>query len=178
MKRAIDIADLILKILSCVAILCAGAWAVWVFWLSGATDWQNNITLETQVLPYHDNLRLLVIHAKSKNPRNTTFELDRGKDDSYQLRVRKLASDAKAGTVFHENEGELVASADLLKLAGGDYEFLPNAEMDDMQTVVLPVGSTVSVIAEMKIHTGTHNKHGSEPDVDENATSTVVHIAP
>jgi hypothetical protein len=77
-----------------------------------------------------------------------------------------------------EDEGELIASADLLKLAGDSYEFLPNAEMDDMQTVVLPVGSTVSVIAGMKIHTGTRNKHGGEPDVDENATSTVVHIAP
>ena len=177
MKRAIEIADLILKILSCIAILSAGAWAVWVFWLSGATDWQNNITLETQVLPYHDNLRLLVIHAKSKNPRNTTFEMN-SKHDSSQLRVRKLVADAKAGTVFHEDEGELVASADLLKLAGDSYEFLPNAEMDDMQAVVLPVGSTVSVIAEMKIYTGTRNKHGSEPDIDENATSTVVHIAP
>lgn len=141
MKRAAEIADLFLKTLSCIAILSAGAWAAWVFWLGGATDWQNNITLETHVLPYRDDLCLLVIHAKSKNPRNTTFELDSTRHDSYQLRVRKLASDAKAGTVFHEDEGELIASADLLKLAGGSYEFLPNAEMDDMQSIVLRVGS-------------------------------------
>lgn len=63
--------------------------------------------------------------------------------------MRKLAADAKAGAVFHEDEGDLIASVNLLKLAGDNYEFLPGAEMDDMQTIVLPVGSTVSVIAEM-----------------------------
>ncbi|MGF6604540.1 hypothetical protein P3T23_009296 [Paraburkholderia sp. GAS448] len=83
MKRAIDIADLILKILSSVAIVGAGIWAMWTFWLSGSTDWQNNLTLETQVLPYHDDLRLLVIHARSRNPRNVTFELSSGTHDSY-----------------------------------------------------------------------------------------------
>ncbi|RKE25258.1 hypothetical protein B0G76_6785 [Paraburkholderia sp. BL23I1N1] len=177
MRRAIEIVDLGLKVLSCIAILCAGAWAAWVFWLAGSTDWQNNLTLETQVLPYHDNLRLLVVHIRSKNPRTATFELDSDRHDSFQLRVRKLSAGAKAGTVFHEDEGELVASADLLKLAGDSYEFLPNAEMDDMQTVVSPVGIAVSVIAEMKIHTGAYDKHG-QPDVDSNSTSTVVRIEP
>ncbi|CAD6533052.1 hypothetical protein ACFQ3P_14450 [Paraburkholderia sabiae] len=177
MKRAIEIADFALKVLSCLAIIGAAGWAVWVFWLGGSTDWQDNITLETEVLPYHDDLRLLVIHAKSKNPRNATFELNSTKHDSYQMRVRKLASDAKAGTVFHEDQGDVIASIDLLKLAGDDYEFLPGAEMDDMQTIVLPLGTTVQVIAEMKVHTGARNTHG-QPDVDENATSTVVHVAP
>lgn len=177
MRKITEFADLALKVLSCLAIIGAGVWALWVFWLGGSTDWQNNITLETQVLPYHDDLRLLVVHVKSKNPRSATFELDASKKDSYELRVRKLAADAKAGTVFHEDEGDLIASADLLKLAGGDYEFLPGAEMDDMQTIVLPASSTVSVIAEMKIHTGTRDKNG-EPDVDENATSAIVHIEP
>lgn len=177
MKRAVEIADFVLKLLSCVGILCAGAWALWVFWLGGSTDWQDNITLETQVLPYHDDLRLLVVHAKSKNPRTATFELDTSNHDSYQLRIHRLAPNAKLGTVFHEDEVQLLASVDLLQLAGGSYEFLPNAEMDDMQTVVVHAGDTVSVIAEMKIHTGQRDEHG-QPDVDANSTSTVVHVAP
>ncbi|CAJ7135471.1 Uncharacterised protein [Burkholderia pseudomallei] len=177
MKRATEIADLALKVLSCLAIIGTAGWAVWVFWLGGSTDWQDNITIETEVLPYRDDLRLLVIHAKSKNPRNTTFELDSMKHDSYQMRVRKLASDAKAGTVFNEDDGDVIASIDLLKLAGDNYEFLPGAEMDDMQAIVLPLGTTVQVIAEMKIHTGVRDAHG-QPDIDENTTSTVVHIAP
>lgn len=177
MKRAIEIADLVLKVLSCIAIVCAGVWALYTFGVSGATDWQGNISIETQVLPYRGNLRLLVVHVKSKNPRNTTFQLDSGKQDLYQLRVRELTANAKLGTVIHEDEGELVASADLLKQAGGTYEFLPNAEMDDMQTVVLSAGTTVSVTAEMRIHTNTRDIHGAA-DIDENATSAVVRITP
>jgi len=177
MKRASEIAELLLKTLSCVAIIGGGVWALWGFWLGGSTDWQDNISLETQVLPYRDNLRLLVVHVKSKNPRNTTFELDSNLHDSYQLRVRRLAGDGKVGTVFHEDEGDLIASADLLKLAGDNYKFLPNAEMDDMQTIVLPVGSTVSLTAEMQIHTNTNDNHGN-PDTDSNSTSAVVRIEP
>ncbi|VWD37270.1 hypothetical protein BLA17378_07777 [Burkholderia aenigmatica] len=177
MKKITEIADFTFKVLSCLAIIGAGGWAVWGFWLGGWTDWQDNITLETQVLPYRDDLRLLVVHAKSKNPRNATFELDSMKHDSYQMRVRKLPSDAKAGAVFHEDEGELIADIDLLKLAGDSYEFLPSAEMDDMQTIVVPAGTTVQVIAEMQIHTGGRDKHG-QPDIDKNATSTVIHIGP
>ncbi|WP_074772187.1 hypothetical protein [Paraburkholderia fungorum] len=177
MKKATEFADLFLKFLSCVAIVCAGIWALYTFRLGGSTDWQDNITLETQILPYRGDLRLLVVHAKSKNPRNTTFELNSALGDTYQLRIRKLTPDAKAGTVFHEDEGDLIASVDLLKLAGDSYEFLPNAEMDDMQTIVLPVDSTVQVITEMKIHTGTTDKNG-QPDIDENSTSAVVHIGP
>ncbi|AJZ58074.1 hypothetical protein OI25_595 [Paraburkholderia fungorum] len=177
MKKATEIADFALKILSCLAIIGAGVWALWVFWLGGSTDWQDNITLETQVLPYHDDLRLLVVHAKSKNPRSATFELNDSKKDSYELRVRKLSADAKVGTVFHGDDGDLIAKIDLLKLAGGNYEFLPSAEMEDVQTIVLQAGSTVSVTAEMKIHTGTRDKNG-EPDIDENSTSAIVHIEP
>jgi len=177
MKKAIEIADLTLKILSCAAIVGAGCWALWVFWLSGSTDWQANVTLETQVLPYHDNLRLLVVHAKAKNPRNTTFELVSKEHDSYWLRVRKVPADAKAGTVFHEDEGDMIADIDLLKLAGDNYEFLPNAEMDDMQTIVVSVGTTVSIIAEMQIHTGALDAHG-QPDTDSNAASALVRVEP
>ncbi|WP_118181408.1 hypothetical protein [Paraburkholderia phosphatilytica] len=177
MKRAIEISDLALKTLSCIAILCAGGWALWVFWLGGATDWQANIAVDTQVLPYRDDLRLLVVHVKAKNPRSTSFDLDSTQHDSYTLRVRKIATDGKAGTVFHEDEGDLIASIDLLKLASGNYEFLPGAEMDDMQTIVLPAGSTITLTADMELHTGSVDEHGN-PDTDSNGASTVVRIEP
>ncbi|WP_091797036.1 hypothetical protein [Burkholderia sp. WP9] len=44
MKKAIDLADLCLKILSCVAIACAGIWALCTFRLGGSTDWQDKTT--------------------------------------------------------------------------------------------------------------------------------------
>lgn len=109
------------------------------------------------MLPNHVELRLLVVHVTSKNPRSATLELDAGKKDSYQLRVHKLSADAKIRTVFHEDEGDLIAMIDLLKLTSGGYEFLPSAEM--------------------RIHTGDRNKNG-EADVDENSTSAIEHIEP
>jgi len=177
MKRTTEFFDLAQKILTCAAIVCAGAWAVWIFVLGGSTGWQANITIETQVLPYHDDLRLLVVHVTSKNPRNVTFELNSDDHDSYVLHVRKLAGDAKAGTAFGEDEGDTIKDIDLLKLIGGDYEFSPNAEMDDMQTIVVPVGTTVSLNAEMRQNNGTLDKRG-KPDFDFESASTVVHVGP
>lgn len=177
MKRTIEVADLVLKILSCVAILGAGGWALYTFWLGGANNWQSNVTIETQVLPYRDDLRLLVVHVKAKNPRTATFELESRLHDSYALRVRKIADAAKVGAVFYEDTGDVLADIDLLAHVGGDYEFVPGAEMDDMETIVLPVGTTVSLKADMQMHNGTLDKRGN-PDTDTNGASAVVRIAP
>lgn len=177
MKRAIEIADLILKVLSCVAILGAGGWAVWVYWLGGWTDWQNNITIETKVLPYRDDLRLLIVHVKSKNPRTTVFELDKRLGDSYQLRVRKVSDRANANDVIDEDAGHVIATVDLMARTGDQYEFLPGAEMDDMRTIVLPLGSTVALTAEMAQHNGTRDAHG-KLDTDFISASAVVRIEP
>ncbi|WP_176052572.1 hypothetical protein [Paraburkholderia caribensis] len=173
--KKIEIADFVIRLLTLAALVCGGFWAWYQYSESGSTDWQNNITLKTEVLPYLGDMRLLVIHVQSKNPRPNKFELQSAKHDSFELRVRRLKPDAVEGKVFHEDEGDLIAQADLLKLAGGDYEFLPQAEMDDMQAVVVKANTWVSVIAEMKIHTGTRDAHG-QPDIDENSTSTVVYI--
>ena len=57
------------------------------------------------------------------------------------------------------------------------YDFLPGAEMDDMNSLVLPVNTIVSLTAEMQIHNGTKDKQG-KPDTDFVSASTVVRIAP
>jgi len=67
-KRAIDIADLVLKALSCLALVGGGVWAYYQFDIAGATGWQVNLAIETQVLPYHDDLRLLVVEPLETSP--------------------------------------------------------------------------------------------------------------
>ncbi|KWB49159.1 hypothetical protein WL35_07935 [Burkholderia ubonensis] len=173
--KKIEIADFVIRLLTLLAVVCGGLWAWYLYVESGATDWQNNITIKTEVLPYHDDLRLLVVHVQSKNPRPTKFELENSKHDSFELRVHTLPAGATVGKVFDEDEGDLLAHADLLKSAGGDYVFLPQAEMHDMRAIVVKANTWVSVIADMKIHTGTRNVHG-QPDIDENSTSAVVYI--
>lgn len=178
MKKAIEIADLALKVLSCIAIIGGGVWAYYQFKIAGSTDWQNNLALETQVLPYHDDLRLLVVHVKSKNPRNVTFNLRKKDGDSFVLRVQRIEDDAKVNTIIDPDERNVVVpDMDLMANTGGEYEFAPNAEMDDMRTIVLKVGSTLVLTADMETHNGTLDEHG-KPDTDFVSTSTVVHIAP
>ncbi|WP_322009303.1 hypothetical protein [Paraburkholderia sp. J12] len=147
----------------------------------GALDllawWRDGLAIEAQILPYSDDMRLLVVHVRSKNPRNTTFELFSKEHDSFVRRVRKLAPDAKAETVFPEDQGDLLATVDILARAGGDYESVPGAEMDDMQAIVVPGGATVSLTADMEMHTGTLNEHG-KPDTETNGASAIVHVGP
>lgn len=177
MKRATEIADLTLKILSCLAILGAGGWALINFSFGGSTDWQANIAIETQVLPYRDDLRLLVAHVKTKNPRPTKFDLTSARHDSYLLHVRRLPDDGRVKAVYAEDIGDdWVKPIDLLARAGGDYEFLPAAEMDDVQTIVVPVGATIALTANIERDLGKLNEHGKR-DTDSISASTVVHIA-
>ncbi|MFM0385855.1 hypothetical protein [Paraburkholderia dipogonis] len=176
-KTSFEKADFALRLLTFVALVAGGAWAAYQYKLTGADDWTNNMTVDAKVLPYHDDLRLLVVHVRSKNPRNTTFELESKSHDSYSLTVRKIAADAKVGTVFHEDAGDVIAKVDLLDEASGDYEFLPGAEMDDMQTIVLPAGITVVLTADMEIHNGTTDENG-KPDSDSISVSTVARVEP
>ncbi|MFM0079754.1 hypothetical protein P0D72_12840 [Paraburkholderia sediminicola] len=178
MKRAIEIADLVLKVLSCLAIIGGGVWAYYQFDIGGSTSWQNNITLETQVLPYRDDLRLLVVHVKSKNPRNVEFDLVKKDGDSFVLRVRRITDDAKVNTVIDPDKRDVVVpDIDLLANTGGEYDFAPNAEMDDMRTIVLKVGTTVALTADMETNNGSLDEH-DKPDTDFISASTVVRIEP
>jgi len=71
----------------------------------------------------------------------------------------------------------LIAKADLMQQTGGQYLFLPGAEMDDMRTIVLPAGAVVAISAEMRVHNGTKDEHG-KPDVDFITASTIVQVSP
>jgi hypothetical protein len=177
MKITTEKADFVVRVLTFLALAIGGAWAIYQYELTGATDWTNNLSLETKVMPYHDDLRLLVVHVRSKNPRNVGFELDTKKNDSFELRIRKFPDDAKANKVIDEDSGDIIASADLMEGTGGEYLLLPGAETDDMRTIVLPAKTTINVTAEMKIHNGTLDAQG-KPDFDSLSVSSVVRIEP
>lgn len=175
MKTWSEKADFALRLLTFIALVTVGIWAIYQYELAGSDDWTNNIRLETQVLPYHDNLRLLVVHVRSKNPRNYEFGLDSKQGDSFKLRFRKVATNTKENVITNEDGGDLINEEDLLKKAGGEYLFLPGAEMDDMRMIVLSANMAVMLTAEMKIHNGTLDTQG-KPDADFISASTVVTI--
>ncbi|RQT18558.1 hypothetical protein [Burkholderia contaminans] len=178
MKRALDIADLALKVLSCLAILGGGVWAYYQFDIAGATNWQSNLSIETQVLPYRGDLRLLVVHVKSKNPRSVAFRLIKKDGDSFVLHVERVSDDAKVNMIVAPRKQDaVVPDIDLLADTGGEYEFAPNAEMDDMRAIVLKVGSTIALTADMEANNGTFDTRG-KPNTDFITASTLVHVSP
>jgi len=129
MKIMIEVVDLGLKMLSCLAIIGGGMWAYYQFDIAGSTSWQNNLALETQVLPYNGDLRLLVVHVKSKNPRNIEFDLIKKDGDSFVLRVQRVADDAKVNAIIDpDRRSVVVPDIDLLANTGGEYDFAPIAE--------------------------------------------------
>ncbi|WP_395070524.1 hypothetical protein [Paraburkholderia silvatlantica] len=168
--RRLAIADFFVRVATLIFVLIACLWLYFHFVYGQDELWQGNINLSAEVLPYHDDLKLLVVHVRTKNPRDVQFELNKEEMDSFELRARELPLNGAEGKVFNEEEGKLIARADLLKLAGGGYIFLPKAEMDDMQVFVVRAGSWISLTAEMKSKTG-------QSYVKENDASMVVYVS-
>ncbi|PRC94902.1 hypothetical protein [Solimicrobium silvestre] len=170
-ERTQQIADIVLKILSCIAIVATGIWAYYQYYIKGANDWMVNLTITTEVLPYQEKLRLLVVHIKSKNPTSAKLDFEKEKG-TFDLIVRKLPDKLKEGSTLDEITGEKIAEIDLLT---EDLEILPSAEFDNMKTIVVPVGSTLSLTSAMEYENGTLTKEG-KPDHDFVSASTVIHI--
>jgi DNA/RNA endonuclease YhcR with UshA esterase domain len=125
--------------------------------------------MDANVLPYRENLRLVVVHVHAKSPRPVTFQLDSKAHDTYELRVRQVDAGKAANAVIDEDTGTVLVKADLMGGTGDLYEFLPDVEMDDMRAFVLPVGATVAITGEVTQHKG-------KPDEDSNSVSSVVHV--
>ncbi len=171
--------ELALKILTLIALVVGGVWALYLYSKAGADDWQDNLILETKVLPYHDNLRLLVVHVISKNPRNFRFVLNSKHGDSFKLRIQKIPTNRKVETVIGEDEDKanLIKTIDILANDSGEYELLPNAELDDMNSIVLKAHTLVQLTAEIDRPNGSTTKDG-KPDSDFISKSAIVRIEP
>jgi hypothetical protein len=138
------VTDLMLKWSSIAAILVGGGWAFYRFVLAGSDDWTINMAMTADVIPYYDNLRLVEVHVKTKNPRDSRASFA-PPTDKYTLIVRNVPPDLKSGTAFDFEHGAPIATVDLMPVEG--YELVPNAEFDDMAVVVLPAGSIVTLSA-------------------------------
>jgi len=147
-ERGLVYADLMLKVVSIIAFVVAAGWAYHQYWLAGSDDWMVNLEIQTEVLPYKDDLRMLVVHVKSKNPLNRSIEFDKAENDSYTLTVRKVVTGLKAGATVDLDKGESIGEVDLMP-TDGVYSFAPNAELDDVEAFILPVNTLVSLSVEL-----------------------------
>ncbi len=164
---ALKYADFFLKVLSCIAILGGGFWTWYLFDQGGGSDWMINLDMQTEVLPYDDNFRLLVVHVHSKNPRIVSFDFG-PKDGAYDLTFRKLDA-LKVNQVGNEDSGELLKKVNLMPNDG--ILWSPYAEFDDMRTLLVPKGITVVVNAALHV-----NHENDKASGDYVAASKVVSI--
>jgi len=129
------------------AVVGGAVWAYYQFVLGGGTDWAINLSLTTEVVRYHDDLALLIVHVRAKNPRMGEITLEPGKD-KYELKVRKIPLDRPSGTVMDPDDGaELVPAINMLPKDG--YTFPPGADFDEVTSVVVPFGTVVALTADM-----------------------------
>lgn len=146
-------AEFILKVVSIGAFAVAAVWAGYQYNVGGSTGWMVNLDVTTEVLPYKDNLRMLVVRVRSKNPRAASIEFYRAEKDSFTLTVRKIPDGMKEGAALDIEKGALIKEVDLMP-RDGDYLFLPNAEFEDMATVILPANEVVSLAVSLGDHEG------------------------
>ncbi len=151
--------DIALKLVSISAIVVTGCWAYYRFDLSGNDDWVVNMRMRSEVLPYNENSRLLVVHLDATNPTTTTVNVERGKG-GFKITLRKIPSDRKPGAVLDDDtSSEIIAERNLLAT---DVELLPNATFGYTEGFVVPLGQEVYIEAVMERSNGNSKKNDSE----------------
>jgi hypothetical protein len=144
------VADPLAKWATTLALIGGGVWAYYQFALAGAADWAINLDVSTEVIPYHDNLALLVVHVRSKNPRNSEVDVE-PPDGAFKLTIKELPEGKSSGSVIDPDDPSdsrnLLKTVDLLPKGG--YVFAPGADFEDVTSVVLPLGAKVWLTARL-----------------------------
>jgi len=150
--------DIVLKIASIFAIIVTGYWAYYRFDLSGNDDWVINMKMHTEILPYGEKSRLLVVRLEANNPTQTNVNIEKGKG-GFKITVRKIPAARKVGEVLDEaTSGEVIAERNLLV---ADIELLPNAIFGYTEGFIVPLGQEVYVEAVMERSNGNSKKYDS-----------------
>lgn len=146
-QKAKDWADLLLKVVSIVAIIAGGWWAYYQFWVTDTTASNIQLALSTEVVKYSGDYRLLLIHAK---PRNIGKVLVTPGKDGFLISVRKLPDELKPGVVDLKSLPEIYR-VNLLKRFPDGYEMEPGVEYDEVETLIVQKGGLYSVKAVMDL---------------------------
>jgi len=145
LRRAVEIADLVLKCVTIVAIVVGGVWFV----IQRADVENLSLGVTAESVEYRGDLRLLVIHVKPKNIGKVLVE-----PATFRLVVRKIPLGLPEGKIVELAPIEPMTSFDLLRHDRDGYEMEPNVEYDDVEVVVVPKNIVVHVEAELGFQDG------------------------
>lgn len=130
-------------------VLITGTWTYYRWQLSGGNDWMVNLDMATEVLPYSKDLRMLVVHVKSKNPTTSVVDFSRGLS-TFTLSAKEIPPGLTPNKVIDFNHArQLVPTIDLMADDGDGITYMPGAEFDDMITLVVKGSSSVYLNAQL-----------------------------
>ena len=138
MHKIKEWSDIVLKLMTILAIPIGGWWAYHNFSITATSEWNPEIRVTTEVFPYDLKSMLLVIHARPKNIGKVPIELYGNNKGDITVQIEELPSEHEIGRI---GEKELVQVHEIKSLVAennGEYDLQPGVEYDDLQYFVVP----------------------------------------
>lgn len=156
-----------------VSIFVGGWWAHHNFSITDTAEWNPEIRVSAEVLPYDVNSSLLVVHVKPKNIGKVPIELHGGvKGGDIIVKVSSMPSKHGMGRINENELANVVEIKGYVEEFGGDYLLEPGVEYDDLHYFIVPKNKLYVVNAELDLP----NDGKNLKDRDEVDVSTVVRI--
>jgi len=155
LQKARDWADLLLKILSILAIMVAGVWAYYQHWVTDTAETNAQVTVSTEYLDYEDDSRLLLIHVKPKNIGKVAFEPGK---QGFIVSVRRIPDKHPQGPMELDTFPEIYKT-DIVKRFSDEYDLEPGVEYDEIVALVVPKHSMYAIKATLDLGDGTEVDH-------------------
>jgi hypothetical protein len=153
-----------------VALIATAGWNLYKFDLGGGSDWMVNVDIATEVLPYSADLRLLAVHVKTKNPTTSRISFKR-QLSTFTLDVKAVPPGLAAMSALNLEHSPLtMPRIDLMAGDGSERIYMPSAELDDTEFLILHANSLVHLSALLT------RKEGLREEPDEVLAERVVFI--
>lgn len=148
LQKTRDWIDLLLKVMSILAIIAAGGWAIYQFKITDSDASNIQLIVSTDVMNYQGDNRLLLIHVK---PRNI------GKVRVSPKHLTVTISDLPIGikpSVIDLTKLNEKYKTDILDRFKNEYDIEPGVEYDEVVAMIVPKGTMYAVYSEMEFEEG------------------------
>jgi hypothetical protein len=156
-----------------VSIFVGGWWAYHNFSITDAAEWNPEIKVSAEVLPYDSNSSLLVVHVNPKNIGKVPIELHGGvKGGDISIELSSMPIKHGLGRINETDLTKVDEIKSFVKELGGDYILEPGVEYDDLKYFVVPKDRLYVISAQLNWPYVGKNPN----DMDEVDNSTVVPV--
>jgi len=132
-----EYADFWAKVLTSVAIIAGGSWTLYLTGITSVFESNIELSITTEVLPYTDSLRLLVVHVRPKNVGKVTVEIGGRRAGKFRVSVKSLPENTVAGQWIAAESTPMLTEVDILRHHPDGYAIEPAGGYDEVEA--LPV---------------------------------------